>query len=264
MLGSLRDMGFEMEESPIPPPSSEIGEDDIVLVAGGDGTLSLAVNLMGERKTGVAVFPGGLFNTFCRTYALPCSAGSIKEAVVKGRRSSVPVGVSSGLVFLSNLSIGYKAEVVKELHAKRTRFMFMSYMRPLVKAWSGLRVRRLFLRCDGAEVETVDTPLLCVAPDREGERPFLRLYIVEKEGRWSFLLPALAVFLSLPVRRKISLSGLRCGKATELEIDGDVGAVNLDGEIYDTGPMKLEAGMSGIEVIGLDPSSPPRHRLLLR
>lgn len=265
MLDLLRQRGFEVDTNTFPPRLLDIDDERVVLVVGGDGTLHGAFNALGDKGVDLAVFPAGLFNTFCRTYSLPCSACRIFEAIVGGTRGSVPVGIMGKTLFLSNLSIGYKAAVAEDLGGgEGLPRGLLSYVKPLVRALIGLRVRRLYLRCDGSESEMVDTPLLCVAPDREGKRPFLRLYIVAGKNRLKFLIAALAVFLALPLRRDVDLPGLRCIRATEMEIEGDMGAVNLDGEVYYPGTVRLQAGFSGVGIIGIDPSFPIRHKLLLR
>lgn len=265
LLGLLAESGFDVCEIDTAAGFNGVREDDVMLVVGGDGTLSRVVNSLKGEGARLAVFPAGLFNTFCRTYALPSTADELCAAITGGERGAFPVGTMGDSIFISNVSIGYKARVAEHLRQKGGRRRgFFSYLGPLLRAWIDLRSKRLCLRFDNGGKEVTDSPLVCIAPDSDGEGPFLRIYIVENVPKLVFPFLALAVFFAVPLRKEISLPGLRCRREKRLEIEGEVDAVNLDGEVSYAGNIGIEARMGGMEVVGIDPSALPRHRLLLR
>lgn len=265
LLWLLVEGGFDVLDAGAATAFKEAREDDVVLVVGGDGTLSGVVNGLQGKGGRLAVFPAGLFNTFCRTYALPCTAEELSAAIRRGGGGPVPVGTVGDDIFISNASMGYKAVVAERLRrrggAKRG---LLSYAGPLLGAWRDLSCRRLSIHRDGGGGEITCSPLVCIAPDSDVEGSFLRVYLVEKVPRWLFPFPALAVFFAVPLRREIFLPGLRCLRARKIRVEGEVGAVNLDGEVACAGDSGIGAGMSDVKVIGLNPSTPPRHGLLLR
>jgi len=263
--GLLLRGGFDVLELDSTAGIDLVREKDIVLVVGGDGTLSQVANDLKGEGARLAVFPAGLFNTFCRTYALPSTADELCAAIARGERGAVPVGTMGDSIFISNASIGYKARVAEHLRRKGgRRWGFLSYLGPLLRAWIDLPREHLCLRFDDGSKEVTYSPLVCVTPDSEGEDPFLRIYIVENVSKLAFPFLALAVFIAVPLRREISLPGLRCRRERRLEIEGEVDAVNLDGEVGYTENISIEASMGDMQVIGIDPSALPRHRLLLR
>jgi diacylglycerol kinase family enzyme len=261
----LKQGGCEILEMESPAELNRARKGDIVLVAGGDGTLGRVFNGLKGNEASIAVFPAGLFNTFCRTHDLPCTPDGLYKAIASGEEGPVAVGVMGERVIISNASIGYKARVAKELRRRGgARKSLFSYLAPLVRCWVDLNPQHLRLRHDNGHEETVDSPLVCVAPFMDGKRALLIVYIVEKTGRLAFPLLALAVFLALPLRREINLPGLSCLKESRLEIEGEVDAVNLDGEVRCAGDIRIEAGVGDKEVVGINPTGLTRHRLLLR
>jgi len=265
LLGLLVEGGCEIVDIGAAAGFDVVREDDVFLVVGGDGTLNQAVNSLKGKGARLAILPAGLFNTFCRTYALPSTAHELCAAIARGERGAVPVGTMGDSIFISNASIGYKARVAEYLRRKGgRRWGFLSYLGPLLRAWIDLPREHLRLRFDDGSKEVTCSPLVCIAPDSDGEGPFLRIYIVENVSKLAFPFLALAVFVAVPLRREISLPGLWCRRERRLEIEGEADVVNLDGEVGYTGNISIEASMGDMEVIGIDPSALPRHRLLLR
>lgn len=66
------------------PPSSELGEDDIVAVFGGDGTISAVINNLTGWEGAVLILPGGTMNLACQRLHGDADAMSILEAVASG------------------------------------------------------------------------------------------------------------------------------------------------------------------------------------
>ena len=265
LLELLDESGFDTHEIDAHDGLNGVHEDDVILVVGGDGTLSRVVNGLKGKEARLAVFPAGLFNTFCRTYSLPCSADGLCSAIEGGERGAVPVGIMGDRIFISNASMGYKARVAEHLQRKGGRKGgLLSYIGPLLRAWIDLPRERFRLHFDDGGEEVTGSPLVCIVPDSDGQEAFLRIYIVGKVSRLVFPFLALAVFLAVPLRRSVSLPGLRCRREKRVEVSGEVDTVNLDGEVMGAGNIIIEAGMGGMEVVGIDPSALPRHRLLLR
>jgi diacylglycerol kinase family enzyme len=265
LIELLLEEGFDVFEIDNAAVFNGRGEAGVILVVGGDGTLSKVANGLRGMGVRLAVFPAGLFNTFCRTYDLPCTAEGLSAAITGGGSGEFPIGIMGDSIFISNASIGYKARVAEYLRRKGGRRKgYLSYLWPLIKAWFDLHCKRLCLRFDDAGEEVTDSPLVCITPDRDGGGAFLRIYVVEDVPRLLFPILALAVFFAVPLRKEISLPGLSCRRGSRVEIAGEVDAVNLDGEVIHTGNIVIKAEMSDMEVVGINPSALPRHRLSLR
>jgi diacylglycerol kinase (ATP) len=94
---------------------------DAVVAAGGDGTLSLLVNALGDRLGDVAlgVVPLGTGNDFARTLGLPDKPEEAAAAVARGRTRPVDVGRISGVggsrLFVNSSLGGFPVHVDREI-----------------------------------------------------------------------------------------------------------------------------------------------------
>lgn len=249
------------------------GEGEPVIVCGGDGTVNRVINSLGGAGSDVLILPGGLFNTLCRTYALPCEPRRLFRAWKTGIAGPIPVGKAGGRLFAGNLSLGFKVDVAVRLRdgnrgtgrAGRRGRTFFSYLAPLAGSWAAYRPVSLKYRVGDSTWEYLETPLLCIAPAAEGGTPFLRVYIVENMGRWRFLLPAVALFFAVPLRTGLRLPGLRCMDTRRVVLLVRDGVVNIDGEpVSLEGELEVTSEWSVERIVGHHPSAPRSYTLLLK
>lgn len=112
-----------------PPSLQSFDEDvdraaqdkDLVVVAGGDGTLNCALNALSGRLEDVvlAVVPMGTGNDFARTLDLPDDPREAARAIADGREASFDYGRATGVgaerLFLNACMGGFPVEVNKEI-----------------------------------------------------------------------------------------------------------------------------------------------------
>lgn len=85
---------------------------DVVLVGGGDGTISCAAGaLMGTDKL-LAVLPAGTMNLFARSLGIPLELAGAIEAFADGVVREVDVGSANERPFVHQYSIGLHAKMV--------------------------------------------------------------------------------------------------------------------------------------------------------
>ncbi|MFN2431288.1 MAG: diacylglycerol kinase family protein [Gemmatimonadota bacterium] len=94
---------------------------DVVVVGGGDGTLSAAACALVGGETPLAVLPLGTLNHFAKDLGMPTDLEEAVTAIVGGHVRSVDVGELNGRPFLNNSSIGLYPRAVEEREAKRER-----------------------------------------------------------------------------------------------------------------------------------------------
>ena len=86
---------------------------DVVLVGGGDGTVSAAAAaLMGKNKA-LAILPAGTMNLFARSLGIPLSLDAAVEALADGEVRAVDVATANGHPFIHQFSIGMHAKMVQ-------------------------------------------------------------------------------------------------------------------------------------------------------
>ena len=138
---------------------------DIVIAAGGDGTINaVASELVGTGKP-LGVLPLGTFNYFAREMGIPTDLEEAFRTCFEGETRSVTVGEVNGQVFLNNASIGLYPIILavrEQTYRRWGRSRLLAYWSVLVAL---LRLRlnmQLTITSDGKR-QTIRTPLLFVA-----------------------------------------------------------------------------------------------------
>ena len=78
----------------------------MVIVGGGDGSLSSAVDELVDRDCVFALLPLGTANSFARTLGIPLDLDGAIATIVNGRRRRVDLGVIDGDYFANSAAIG--------------------------------------------------------------------------------------------------------------------------------------------------------------
>lgn len=87
---------------------------DIVVAAGGDGTVSsVAAAVAGAGKT-LAIIPTGTLNHFARDAGVPTDLDAATAAIADGHERLVDIGVVNDHVFINNVSLGNYPLMVNE------------------------------------------------------------------------------------------------------------------------------------------------------
>lgn len=107
----------------------------MVAVGGGDGTMHLAVNAIGEAAVTLAPLPLGSGNDFCRSLGLAQGLATALDAIVSGRTRRVDVLQVNGhrVVTVAGLGVVARSALHVGRHARRG-----APARPLVRAFGSL------------------------------------------------------------------------------------------------------------------------------
>ena len=174
-ISLLRESGVEIKEAVLSRDQAEtqrllqreIAERaQLVIIGGGDGTLSTCAEHLAGTDVAMGVLPMGTGNTFVRSLGLPVDLKSAIEVAVQGRIEAVDVGRCNGQVFLNSVSIGLSAEIAGALTGDIKKKMGLLAW-PLIggRVALGHRAVRLRLTSDKG-VETFKTHQLMVANGR--------------------------------------------------------------------------------------------------
>jgi diacylglycerol kinase family enzyme len=138
--------------------------DPMLIVAGGDGTVSAAASALVGTETALGILPLGTLNHFARDLGLPLKLEEAAEVVANGSQRGVDVAEMNGRVFINNSAIGLYPLMVVNRDLQRIRLgrskalaMMVASLRTLAR----FNHQRLTLTVN-AEHERVDTPLLFV------------------------------------------------------------------------------------------------------
>lgn len=111
-----------------------IKKDELVLAAGGDGTVSALAAACVEAGAILAVLPSGTANDFARNLGVGDDAEAACRTALNGAERSVDVGLLDGHVFINvvHVGLGAKASAHVEEVAK-SQWGQLSYIRTLVE-----------------------------------------------------------------------------------------------------------------------------------
>jgi len=132
---------------------------DVVVVAGGDGTVNEALqSLAGQRITALAVLPGGTVNVWATELGAKEHQSDIAQQIAQGRRHTVDVGRVNDRYFLMMASIGFdaatSAAVAESGPLKRLKRLAgpVAYGLAAVRTLFHFRGRRVSLTINGVPV----------------------------------------------------------------------------------------------------------------
>ena len=107
----------------------------MVIVGGGDGTLSETVDFFLGTDTIFAILPLGTANSFARTMAIPLDLPGAVEVIAKGRPQAIDLGCINQDYFLNNAALGLAPVVAETVpHKVKRSFGRLGYL--LWAGWS--------------------------------------------------------------------------------------------------------------------------------
>jgi diacylglycerol kinase (ATP) len=126
------------------------GQVDLVILAGGDGTMNAAADALIERELPLGILPTGTANDLARTLAIPVDLAEAAGTIVGGREHRIDLGRVNGKHFFNAASVGLAAEITRHHTVERKRRLgLLSYLLSLRDAWRTTRSFRARLRYDG-------------------------------------------------------------------------------------------------------------------
>jgi len=233
---------------------------EVIVAAGGDGTVNAVAAHVAGSKSALGVLPMGTLNHFARDAGIPFDLQAAAHAIVAGHRSRVDVGAVNGRIFVNNSSIGLYPMVVTRRDNRRRRHGSGKWT---ALFWACLTVLRkhpmldVSLHLDGT-VQRHRTPLIFVGnneyviegPDvgrRQGLREGrLSIYVTRRHGRLGLLAFGLRSLVG-SLRKALDLEALSASHVTiatrrrylPVATDGEVNVLATPLE-YENRPGALE------------------------
>lgn len=113
---------------------------DIVIVCGGDGSISSAAPAVIESGLPLGIIPAGTANDLARTLSIPLDFAAAADIIVAGHRKQVDVGLVNGHAFFNVASIGLSSELAQKLDPDiKKRFGRLGYAVAALRILAGAR-----------------------------------------------------------------------------------------------------------------------------
>jgi diacylglycerol kinase (ATP) len=236
---------------------SEKAAVDIVLAAGGDGTLISCIPRAMQLDVPLGIIPLGTFNDLARTLGVPTDVEQACRAAASGNVRSIDVGRVNGRYFVNESSIGLSARIARRQTPEvKQRFGAFGVVSTALQSLFETTPFSAQIEYDG-KVESFRTVQLTIAnsghfggiidrPDATIDDGFLDLYSVEISGWFS----ALSVVRKILAHDPSSGSGLRTRRAVRFVVRTNrPHHVSADGEPAGTTPATFEVLPHAVRIL---------------
>ena len=242
--------------------------DQLLVVGGGDGTVSAAASALVGPDTALGILPLGTLNHFARDLGIPAKLEDAVKLIADRPEREVDVAEMNGRIFINNSAIGLYPLMVLDRDLQRKRLgrskrlaMMVASLRMLVRFGH----QRLALTVN-EEKARIDTPLLFVGNNdyridigAPGQRDSiddgcLSVFVMRKKTRAGFIAASIrALFNRTRGDDMVQLEGV-----TRLRVSSGKRslAVSLDGEVVRAEPpLDYKIRRKALRVIapGLEP-----------
>lgn len=127
---------------------------DLVVAAGGDGTVNEVVNGIVGTQTALAALPVGTGNVWVRELRLPLRSDAAATALLEGAAYSIDLGQADDRYFLMMAGIGFDAAVTRATRPEsKRRFGIFAYLFQALKTARDMRGTRARLVLDGRPIK---------------------------------------------------------------------------------------------------------------
>jgi len=234
-----------------------IARAPMVILGGGDGSLSSNVDHFVGQDTVFAVLPLGTANSFARTLGLPLDVDGAIDVIANGQRKTIDLGIIDGDYFANAAALGLSPLIADTVPHKLKKYLGMvGYLiwaarvafkfRPfrlrvtlddgtLVKSWA--TEARIFNGTHHGGVELTETQTL--------DSGDIVIQAVTGKSLWGLAWSWFATLFKIR-RRELTTTEWR-GKKLRLEARPKQ-KISIDGEIAARTPVTVEVARGAIEV----------------
>lgn len=230
----------------------------LVVVGGGDGTISAVADAFVGTDAVIGIVPLGTGNSTARTLGIPPSINRAVDALLHGEVTEVDLGKIDDDYFVNVVSVGLTAET-----ARRTPDWLKKYIGIVAYLLTGAVVflrHRPFHCClqtaDGRQViANVHQVVIAngryfgatvVSPEASIRDGLLTVQIIEEVGFWSLVVRLLRYL----VLRRTDLPGARYFSVSDISIDADPPQyIDIDGEAIVHTPAHISVVPRALKVL---------------
>lgn len=137
---------------------------DVVVAAGGDGTVSSVAAAVARAGKALAILPTGTLNHFARDMGIPIDLEKAAAVIAAGHERTVDLGVVNERIFLNNVSFGNYPRMVHEREAleRDGRSHALATTIAIARTWWHLRKLAVVLTIDDGKTVVRRSPFIVV------------------------------------------------------------------------------------------------------
>jgi len=234
-----------------------ISQAPMVIVGGGDGSLSSNVDFFMGVDTVFAIVPLGTANSFAGTLGIPKDIDSAIEVIAHGERKRIDLGCIDGDYFVNSAAIGLSPMIAETVPHKLKRYLGMvGYL--VWALWCALRFRpfRMTVEHEGGQRDRLWATEVRIAngthhggvemvESQEVDSGEIVIQAVTGKSVWGLAWSWFATILKLRARH-----GTICefrGRSLKLDTRPRL-HISVDGEMSAKTPVTISVARSAIEI----------------
>ena len=265
----LQDAGVELSEAKRVDEPARIKREvkraveraPMVIVGGGDGTLSSTIDYFKDHETVFGLLPLGTANSFARALGIPLDLAAAVEVIAKGRKRRIDLGCIDGDYFGNSAAIGLSPMIARSVpHGLKKYLGRVGYALWAARVAVGFRPFRLTID-DGKSVATVWASEVRIAnggyfggvelvEDAELDSGEIVVQVVAGKSNRNLAGSWLANMLKLRNRDQwqAEFRGRKLSIATEPRLD-----VTIDGELSGKTPITVTVAAKAVAIAAPNP-----------
>ncbi len=238
-------------------------EMEVVIVAGGDGTLNVAAQALAQRRTALGVLPIGTGNIWARAMGIPLDLPGATRVLLSGQVAQVDLGRADGRYFLFVAGIGFDGSVMRDLNPRtKRRLGRLAYVVAAVVEAVKLRGVEATISVDGrilrqrvlmvvANNVRMYGGVLPLAPNAYVDDGLLDIWVFRGQG----MLSAAAHAINILMGRHSRNPGAQFYQSSSISVDARNSLpIQLDGDYFGTTPTSVKVEPKALRA--LIPSGP--------
>ncbi|WP_295145804.1 MULTISPECIES: lipid kinase [unclassified Saccharopolyspora] len=235
---------------------------DLIVLGGGDGTVSSVVDVLAHREVPMGLLPLGTANDFARTMHIPDDLDAACRTIARGHVVDVDLGLCGGNYYVNRASAGLGAAVAQHMSASlKKRVGALAYPVATVQALRKHRPFTATLEFPDGDHEPMEFPDLLQVSVANGRYFGGGQVAGQDAGIDDDTLDVSVLRHGSPLQLLSVMRELRTGSSTDsklvthvqtrsvdLRTDVDL-AINVDGELVATTPQRFTVARNALHVI---------------
>lgn len=227
--------------------AAKTGGFDLIVAAGGDGTLNEVINGLAPSTIPLAFIPLGTTNVFALEAGIPMDIPQACRIALAGAPTPVCLGRADGVRFLLMASAGFDAEVVHRVDLRLKRYLGkLAYVVSALRIFFGPPLPPIELSLeDGSRLRGHGVIIgngrfyggrFSLTPGASLQEDLFEVCLLQKSGRLNLL----HFLLRMVLRRPLTPAGAKLFKTRALTLNGAPVPVQIDGDPHGRSPMNFQ------------------------
>lgn len=228
---------------------------DVVISAGGDGTLNEVVNGIVGHKVPLGIIPLGITNVFALELGLPMNPLKAVKVIIEGRLKEVDLGEANGRLFTMMTGVGLDGYVIHNLtHEFKKKYGAPSHIIEGIKSYRTYTPNPIKIIADGKDLGIGYEVIIAntssyggkfkISPVASVYDGYLDVVIFRNSG----ILKDARYFFSVIINRHLYLEDVNIYRAKEINLYGHNIYYHVDSEKGGTLPLTVKVREKAISV----------------